>query len=136
MIGLNRFDSKRKFETFQPETKDTVERVGYVPLKEQIRLYKEAGVLLKETRALQYDYEDANGRSLTDFEKIETATRDCKDFADMSALIARSEAQARAVELNRQRQADYDAYIKAAADALKEGSSTAGTSQLDKKEDK
>lgn len=136
MIGLNRFDSKRMFEIFEPETKDTVERVGYVPLKEQIRLYKEAGVLLKETRALQYDYEDVDGRSLTDFEKIETATRDCKDFADMSALIARSEAQARAVELNRQRQADYEAYTKAAADALKEGSSVAGTSQLDKQVEK
>lgn len=129
MIGINRFDSKRKFETFVPETKDTVERVGYVPLKEQIRLYKEAGVLLKETRALQYDYEDSDGRSLTDFEKIDTVTRDCRDFADMSALIARSEAQSRAVELNRQRKAEEAAYKSALE---KSSSSHGGTSDLDK----
>lgn len=129
MIGFSHFSENRPDETIKLDIKDNVERVGYVPLKEQVRLYKEAGVLLKQTRALQYDYTDEEGRELSDFEKIDTASRDCKDFADMSALIARSEAQARAVELNTMRQNDFKAFQEALE---KSSSSQAGTSELDK----
>lgn len=72
---------------------DHVERDGIVPLKSQIKAFKEAGVLLRATRAIQYD----EGANTNDFDKIDTITRDCKDYADMSELIARSEATSRAV---------------------------------------
>lgn len=72
---------------------DHVERDGVVPLKNQIKAFKEAGVLLRATRALQFDA----GANSNDFDKIDTITRDCKDYADMSELIARSEATSRAV---------------------------------------
>ena len=72
---------------------DHVERDGVVPLKNQIKAFKEAGVLLRATRAIQYDA----GANSNDFDKIDTITRDCKDYADMSELIARSEATSRAV---------------------------------------
>lgn len=75
------------------DTVDHVERDGVVPLKNQIKAFKEAGVLLRATRAIQYDA----GANSNDFDKIDTITRDCKDFADMSELIARSEATSRAV---------------------------------------
>lgn len=75
------------------DTVDHIERDGVVPLKSQIKAFKEAGVLLRATRAIQYD----EGANTNDFDKIDTITRDCKDYSDMSELIARSEATSRAV---------------------------------------
>lgn len=87
--GFNFFPEPEVFDTV-----DHVERDGVVPLRSQIKAFKEAGVLLRSTRALQYD----QGGNTNDFDKIDTITRDCKDYADMSELIARSEASARAVQ--------------------------------------
>lgn len=87
----NGFNFSPDVETF--DTVDHVEKDGVVPLKSQIKAFKEAGVLLRATRAIQYD----EGANSNDFDKIDTITRDCKDYADMSELIARSEATSRAV---------------------------------------
>lgn len=84
---------------------DHVERDGVVPLKSQIKAFKEAGVLLRATRAIQYD----EGANSNDFDKIDTITRDCKDYADMSELIARSEATSRAVAALAAQQAEKKA---------------------------
>lgn len=88
----NRFNFVPDIEIL--DSVDHVERDGVVPLKSQIKAFKEAGVLLRSTRALQYD----SGANSNDFDKIDTITRDCKDYADMTELIARSEASARAVQ--------------------------------------
>lgn len=77
---------------------DHVEREGVIPLSSQIKMYKESGVLLKMTRALQYD----SGSDLSDFEKIDTVTRDCKDYAEMSELTARAIATAKAVKVTQE----------------------------------
>lgn len=74
---------------------DSVEREGIVPLRSQIRMYKEAGVLLKATRALQYD----SGSDLDDFEKVDTAFRDARDYADFTELINRAQATSKVVDI-------------------------------------
>ena len=78
----------------QYDTTDYVERAGYVPLSTQIKLAKESGVLLKTTRALAYDTD----KEVPDFEKVETLTRDARDYTDMTELIKRASAASRAVE--------------------------------------
>lgn len=87
----NRFNFVPDIQLF--DTVDHVERDGVVPLKSQIKAFKEAGVLLRATRAIQYD----EGANTNDFDKIDTITRDCRDYSDMSELIARSAATSRAV---------------------------------------
>lgn len=92
-IGFNHWNMPEEcFET-KLETKDNVERLGYIPLREQVKMYKEAGVLLKSTRSMMYDIPNSK---MSDAEKISTVVKDCKDYADMSTLIRRSEASARA----------------------------------------
>lgn len=73
---------------------DTVERAGYIPLSMQIKASKESGILLKTTRALAYDTD----KEISDFEKVETLTRDARDYTDMTEIFKRAEASKRALD--------------------------------------
>lgn len=99
MVKFNtHFDNPIKVLDDVNDKVDSVEREGIIPLSAQIKMYKESGVLLKMTRALQYD----SGSDMTDFEKIDTVTRDCKDYAEMSELTARAIATAKAVKVSQE----------------------------------
>lgn len=85
----NHFDNPVKIEPVVFDKVDTVERAGVIPLRAQIKSFKEAGVLLKATRALQYDTD----HDVKDLEKVETIFNSAGvDYSDMSELTARAAA--------------------------------------------
>lgn len=85
----NHFENPVKVENLVYDKTDTVERAGVIPLRAQIKSFKEAGVLLKATRALQYDTD----QDVKDLEKVETIFNSAGvDYSDMSELTARAAA--------------------------------------------
>lgn len=82
------------------EKNDCVERAGYVPLRNQIQAFREAGVLLKATRALQYDVDDDGSKSIDKINPIFTSGG--IDYSDMSELSRRQEALGKVLESVRQ----------------------------------
>ena len=85
----NHFENPVKIEPVAFDKVDTVERAGVVPLRAQIKSFKEAGVLLRATRALQYDAD----HDIEDLEKVNTIFNSAGvDYSDMSELTARAAA--------------------------------------------
>ena len=98
------------------EKNDFVERAGYVPLRNQIQAFREAGVLLKATRALQYDVNDDGSKAIDKIEPIFTSGG--VDYSDMSELTRRQEALAKVMETVKNPAALVD--IKSTEDAAAE----------------
>lgn len=94
----NHFESPVKVLPTIYEKVDTVERAGYVPLRNQIQAYKEAGVLLRATRALQFDTPNAKA-GFDGLDKAELFTCGGVDYSDMSELVKRSQALYKANQL-------------------------------------
>lgn len=96
MVKFNtHFEKAVKLVPTQFEKIDHVERAGYVPLKNQIQAFREAGVMLRATRAMQYHTDDDGFKSIDDVKK-ELFTFGGVDYSDMSELTARSAALAAA----------------------------------------
>ena len=91
---LKRHEIKQEVTKF--EKNDCVERAGYVPLRNQIQAFREAGVLLKATRALQYDVEDDGSKDIDKINPIFTSGG--VDYSDMSELSRRQEALGKVLE--------------------------------------
>lgn len=89
-----------KQEVTKFEKNDCVERAGYVPLRNQIQAFREAGVLLKATRALQYDVNDDGSKAIDKINPIFTSGG--VDYSDMTELSRRQEALGKVLETVRQ----------------------------------
>lgn len=90
------FNRVTKPEVTKFEKNDFVERAGYVPLRNQIRAFREAGVLLKATRALQYDVADDGSKALDKINPIFASGG--VDYSDMTELSNRQAALGKVVE--------------------------------------